>query len=119
MTPLGKAVTWELRSAMAIVGTASIIDYRHLARACEALVTNALFYACKTGPMEAARAEVFARAGSLALAIERLGVHPEGTSPEIDAARAAALLSFERLIEAVADARLTQAGYVLGVAELT
>ncbi len=56
MTPLGQSVTLELRAAKGVVGIASIVDYRHLPQACEALVTNALFYMCKTPAMEAARA---------------------------------------------------------------
>ena len=117
MTPFGKSVVWELRLATAVVGTASIIDYRFLPKACEALVTNALFYVCKTEAIESARAAVFRDARNLAGAIEVLGVHPAGTSHEIDAARAQALAAFEDLIVAVEDAQVTPVGYVLGVAE--
>lgn len=117
MTPFGKSVIWELRAARAVVGTASIIDHRFLTKACEALVTNALFYVCKTDAIEAARAGVFQDARALADAIAALGVHPEGTSPAIEAARAQALGSFDRLIVAVENARVTPVGYVLGVAE--
>ncbi|WP_158807529.1 hypothetical protein [Beijerinckia sp. L45] len=118
MTPFGKSVTWELRVASAAVGTASIIDYRFLPKACEALVTNALFYVCRTDAIEAARAAVFRDARALAAAIETLGVHPVGSSAEIDAARTQALASFEDLILAVENAQVTHVGYVLGVAEL-
>jgi hypothetical protein len=118
MTPFGQSVTWELRIASGAVGTASIVDYHFLPKACEALVTNALFYVCRTDAIEAARAAVFRDARVLADAIAALGVHPEGTSPAIDAARAQALNSFDRLIAAGEDARVTPVGYVLGVAEL-
>ena len=116
MTPFGKSVIWELRAAQAAVGTASIIDYRCLPKACEALVTNALFYVCKTDAIEAARTAVFDDAHALAQAIAALGVHPNGTSPLIDAARSQALASFERLIATVEDARVTPVGHILGVA---
>lgn len=117
MTLFGQSVTWELRIASGAVGTASIIDYRFLQKACEALVTNALFYVCKTDAIEAARASVFRDARVLACAIEALGVHPEGTSPAIDAARVRALASFDRLIAAAEDAQVTPVGYILGVAD--
>ena len=116
MTPFGQSVALELRSAKAAVETASIIDGRHLPKTCEALVTNALFYVRRTAAMEAARAAVFARAGDLARAITALGVHPEGTSPAIDVARARAAAAFDVLVASVEDARVTPAGYVLGVA---
>jgi hypothetical protein len=116
MTPFGKSVTGELRAATTAVGTASIIDYKVLPKACEALVTNALFYVCKTDAIEAARAAVFDDAHALARAIEALGVHPDGTSPLVDAARRQALASFERLIATVEDAQVTPVGHILGVA---
>jgi hypothetical protein len=116
MTPLGKATTWELRSAMASVGTASIINYRYLPKACEALVTNALFYVRKTAAIETARADVFAEAAALAEAIEAFGVHPDSTSATVDAARTRALAAFEWLIATCEDAQVTPAGHVLGVA---
>ena len=116
MTPLGRSVTWELRLAMAAVETASIINGRFLTRTCEALVTNALFYVCRTSAIEAARAETFAEAEALAHAIGALGVHPDGTSPAIDACRARAVAAFETLIATIEDAQVTPAGYVLGVA---
>lgn len=116
MTPFGKSVAWELRAAKGVIGTASIIDYRFLPKACEALVTNALFYVCKTDAIVAARAAVFDDAHALARVIEALGVHPDGTSPGVDAARTQALASFERLIATVEDAQVTPVGHILGVA---
>lgn len=116
MTPLGKSVTWELRSAMATIETSTIIDVCFLPRTCEALVTNALFYVRATPAIEAARADVFATTAELADAITSLGVHPEGTSPAIDAARARAVAAFKALIDSVQDAQVTPAGCVLGVA---
>ena len=115
MTPLGKSVTHELRAAKGVVGIASIVDFRYLPQACEALVTNALFYVCKTPEMEAARARVFEKATGLSNEIRTLGVHPEGTSPAVDQARAEALAAFETLIDTIREAEVTPVGRALGV----
>ncbi len=116
MTPFGRSVSWELKVAMARVETASIIDGRYLPKTCEALVTNALFYVRRTRAIEAARAEVFASARDLTREIDVLGVHPDGTSPAIDAARLRAVRAFRALIAAVEDAQVTPVGFMLGVA---
>ncbi len=116
MTPFGRSVSWELRAAMARVETASIIDASYLPKTCEALVTNALFYVRRTRAIEAAWAEVFARAYDLTREIAALGVHPDGTSPAVDAARLRAVRAFRVLIAAVEDAQVTPVGFMLGVA---
>ena len=90
MTPFGKSVATELRSALVPIETASIVDYRHLDEAARALLRNALFYVETTSAIEAARDRALQQAHALALAIHEVGVQPQGISLTVDQARAEA-----------------------------
>ncbi len=115
MTPFGKSVAGELRSALVPIETASIVDHRHLHGTTRALMRNALFYVVPTPAIEAARDRALDRADDLAQAIQRVGVHRHGVSLVVDAARTAALDAYHDLIDAVADAEPTLVARSLGI----
>ena len=115
MTPFGKSVAVELRSALIPIETASIVDYPHLHKTSRALMRNALFYVVPTPAIEAARDRALERADDLAEAIHRVGVHPQGISLAVDGARTAALDAYHDLIDAVADAEPTIVARSLGI----
>ena len=115
MTPFGKSVANELRSAMAPLETASILDYFHLGRAMRALLHNALFYVVATPAIEVARAHALDRAMTLARTIHTVGVRTQGISLAVDQARADAIVAMEDLVDAVADAQPTVTARALGV----
>ena len=116
MTPFGSNVARELRSATVPIETASIVDYKYLGDAARALLKNALFYVVPTPAIVAARARALEQADRLAATIHDVGVHPQGISLDVDQARADALVAFEALIDAVADAEPTPAAVYLGIA---
>ena len=115
MTPFGKSVATELRTALVPIETASIVDYQHLHKTTRALMHNALFYVVPTPSIEAARDVALAKADALAEAIHTVGVHPQGISLEVDQARADAIVAYDALIDAVADAAPTQVAKSLGI----
>ena len=115
MTPFGKSVATELKSALVPIETASIIDYQYLPDAIRALLRNALFYAISTPAIEDARTRANEQAVALADVIKEVGVHTQGISLEIDQARTEAMLALEDLIDIVADAEPTVAGRALGL----
>ncbi len=115
MTPFGASVARELRTALVPVETVSIVDYRFLADTCRALLKNALFYVVPMPPLEVARDKALAEVDRLAEVIHRVGVQPQGISLDVDRARTEALVAFELLIDAVADAEPTQVAKSLGI----
>ena len=115
MTPYGASVARELRSALVPIETVSIVDHRYLAATIRALVKNALFYVVPTPAIEAARVRAVEAADRLATTIQEVGVQPHGISLAVDHARADALVSFEALIDSVADAEPTQSAKSLGI----
>ena len=116
MTPFGKTVAVELRSAMVPLETASIVDYGYLDATIRALLNNALFYVVPTPCIDAARARAGDRARALADTIRTVGVKPQGISLEVDVARSEAVEAFQDLIEAIADAEPTVTARCLGIA---
>lgn len=115
MTPYGATVARELRSALVPLETVSIVDHRYLSAAMRALVKNALFWVVPTPRIEAAREAAVVAADRLAGVIHDVGVQSQGISLDVDHARADALVAFEALIDAVADAEPTQSGKSLGI----
>ncbi len=115
MTPFGKSVATELKSALVPIETASIIDYHYLPDAIRALLRNALFYSVPTPTIEAARERACEQAVVLADVIKEVGIHTQGISLQIDQARSEAMLALEDLIDVVADAQPTVAGRALGL----
>lgn len=116
MTPFGKSVATELRSALVPIETASIVDYYYLGRTSRALLHNALFYVVPTPAIEAAREHALAEGRALAAAIHEVGVQTQGISLVVDQARADAVVAFQDLIDAVADAQPTMTARALGIA---
>lgn len=115
MTPFGASVARELRAALIPLETASIVNYKHLGGAMRALVRNALFYVVPVPGIDAARDHAIGSAEALATTIHDVGVQPQGISLEVDQARADAIVAFEALIDAVADAEPTQTAKSLGI----
>ena len=115
MTPFGRTVATELRAALVPIETASIVDYQHLYKTTRALMHNALFYVVPTSAIGAARDLALDKADGLAEAIHKVGVHPQGISLEVDQARADAVVAYDALIDAVADAEPTVVGRSLGI----
>lgn len=115
MTPFGKSVATELRSALVPIETTSIADYRHLPQTVRALLHNALFYVVATPRIAAARDRALTQAERLAAAIHEVGVQPLGISLVVDQARADALVALQALIDGVADAEPTQTAKSLGI----
>ena len=115
MTPFGESIARELRSALVPIETASIVDYKFLANAMRALMKNALFYVVPTPAVAEAREAASAQVARLAEVIHDTGVQPHGISLDVDRARADALVAFEALIDAVADAEPTTVGRSLGI----
>ena len=115
MTHFGSLVAHELRSALVAIETVSIVDHVYLAKASRALVKNALFYVVPTAKIETKRECALRQAERLAETIREVGVHPQGISLEVDQARADAMVAFEALIDAVADAEPTVAARYLGI----
>ena len=115
MTPFGAGIARELRAALVPIETASIVDYKFLASSMRALTKNALFYVVPTPGIEAAREAAMGQAVRLAEAIHGAGVQPHGISLDVDRARADALVAFDALIDAVADAAPTTVGRSLGL----
>lgn len=115
MTRYGESVARELRSAVAPLETASILDYRELPATIRALVKNALFWVVPTPPIEAARERAIQASETLSETIGSVGVHPQGISLAVDGARADAIVALDALIDAVADAEPTQSGKSLGI----
>ena len=116
MTPFGKTVATELRSAIVPLETVSIVDYRYLSQACRALLKNALFWVVPDPAIEAARERTQERADALAHTIHEVGIKTQGISLEIDQARSEAIVAMQDLIDAVADAEPTVAARALGIA---
>ena len=115
MTPFGKSVATELRSALVPLETASIVDYRYVGSTSRALIRNALFYVVPTPAIERAREGAIDAADALATAIHATGVKPQGISLVVDQARANAVVAFEALIDIVADAEPTVVARCLGI----
>ena len=115
MTPFGTIVARELRSAIVPIETVTIVDYKYLGDAVRALLKNALFYVVPTPGIDAARHHALEQAIRLAETIRDVGVHPHGISLDVDQARADALVAFEALVDAVADAEPTPAAIYLGI----
>lgn len=116
MTPFGKSVATELRSALVPVETASIVDYYYLGRTIRALLHNALFYVVSTPSIEAARTRALDEARALAATIHEVGVRTQGISLAVDQARSEAVVAMEHLVDAVADAQPTMTARCLGIA---
>ena len=115
MTPFGETIARELRSALVPIETASIVDYKFLASSMRALTKNALFYVVPAPAVTSARQAAMAQIEHLAAVIRDTGVQPQGISRDVDRARADALVAFEALIDAVADAEPTTVGRSLGI----
>ena len=116
MTPFGKTVATELRSAVVPLETVSIVDYRYLDATIRALLKNALFYVVPAPALAAARDRATERARALAEAIHAVGVQTQGISLDVDRARADAIVAMQDLADAVADAEPTMAARCLGIA---
>ncbi len=115
MTPFGKTIARELRTALVPIETVSIVDYQYLDASVRALLKNALFFVVPTPAITASRAVAGDKARALAEAIHEVGVKPQGISLDVDQARADAIVAMQELIDAVADAEPTVAGRSLGV----
>ena len=116
MTPYSSTIARELRSALVPIETVSIVDYSFLANSMRALVKNALFYVVPTPAIAAASDRAIAQAERLAETIHAVGVQPHGISLDVDRARTDALVAFEALIDATADAEPTTVARSLGIA---
>ena len=116
MTPFGKTIATELRSAVVPLETVSIVDYRYLDATVRALLKNALFYVVPTPAIDAARRRALEQAHVLAEAIHAVGVQTQGISLDVDQARADAIVAMQDLADAVADAEPTVTARCLGIA---
>ena len=80
-----------------------------------ALTKNALFYVVPTPGIAAAREAALTQVDRLVDVIRETGVQPQGVSLDVDRARADALVAFDTLVDAVADAEPTVVGRSLGI----
>ena len=116
MTPFGKIVATELRGAVLLLESVSIVDRQHLLSAiARALLKNALFYVVPDPAIDAARENAIAQAAALVAAIQADGVRTQGISLDVDQARAEAILAMQALIDRVADAEPTITARSLGI----
>ena len=115
MTPFGKTVARELRTAIVPLESVSIVDYSYLDASMRALLKNALFYVMPDPAIDAARERALAGSRALAETIFADGVRTQGISLEVDQARAEAILAMQDLVDAVADAEPTIAARSLGI----